>query len=76
MDHHTRMSAQSSSTDLQMTAGVAEAYGKKSLDEMPSVPAGRAGRPEEIADVIVFLSSENASYVNGVTWQVAGGMGA
>jgi NAD(P)-dependent dehydrogenase (short-subunit alcohol dehydrogenase family) len=57
-----------------MTEGIAEGYGLKSLDDMPMVPAGRAGRPEEIADVIVFLSSENASFVNGVTWQIAGGM--
>lgn len=33
----------------------------------------RAGLPEEIADVIVFLSSHEASFVNGATWTVDGG---
>ncbi len=36
-------------------------------------PVQRLGYPEEIADVIVFLSSEEASFVNGSTWTVDGG---
>lgn len=36
-------------------------------------PMGRAGLPEEVADVIVFLASEAASFVNGATWVVDGG---
>jgi 3-oxoacyl-[acyl-carrier protein] reductase len=37
------------------------------------LPAGRFGRPEEIADVIVFLASARASWVNGTTVVVDGG---
>jgi NAD(P)-dependent dehydrogenase (short-subunit alcohol dehydrogenase family) len=33
---------------------------------------GRLGRPEEIADVAVFLASDHASFVNGVTIPVDG----
>ncbi|KAK8864413.1 hypothetical protein IAR55_001661 [Kwoniella newhampshirensis] len=36
-------------------------------------PQGRPAVPEEIADVIVFLSGEGASYVNGAIWEVDGG---
>jgi 3-oxoacyl-[acyl-carrier protein] reductase len=37
------------------------------------IPMGRLGRPEELARVTAFLSSEAASYVTGVTVQVDGG---
>ena len=40
------------------------------------VPAGRFGRPEEVADVIVWLLSDGASYVNGVAVPVDGGLTA
>ncbi|MBF8192759.1 SDR family oxidoreductase [Nonomuraea sp. K274] len=37
------------------------------------VPVGRAGRPEEIGDVVAFLASERASFVNGISMLVDGG---
>ena len=37
-------------------------------------PLGRVGRPEEFADVVVWLASERASYVTGVAIQVDGGI--
>jgi 3alpha(or 20beta)-hydroxysteroid dehydrogenase len=37
-------------------------------------PVGRAARPEEIAEVVVFLASDAASFVNGVGWPVDGGV--
>ncbi len=38
------------------------------------IPMARFGRPEEIAAVIRFLCSEEASYVTGQVWRADGGM--
>jgi len=34
----------------------------------------RIGRPEELANVYAFLASDEASYVNGATLEVSGGV--
>ena len=36
-------------------------------------PLGRIARPEEIANVILFLASDEASFVTGASWLVDGG---
>jgi NAD(P)-dependent dehydrogenase (short-subunit alcohol dehydrogenase family) len=38
------------------------------------VPMRRIGRPEEIADAVAFLASDEASYITGVELNVDGGM--
>lgn len=37
-------------------------------------PIGRLGRPEDIADALLFLSSERASFLTGQTISVSGGL--
>jgi NAD(P)-dependent dehydrogenase (short-subunit alcohol dehydrogenase family) len=38
------------------------------------VPLGRVGQPDEVAGLVVFLGSQAASYVNGQSLRVDGGM--
>ena len=42
-------------------------------DYRPDVPLGRMGSAEEVASVVSFLLSDDASYVNGSVWRVDGG---
>jgi glucose 1-dehydrogenase len=41
---------------------------------MAEIPMGRWGKPEEVADLAVFLASDAASYITGSTYFVDGGM--
>jgi 3-oxoacyl-[acyl-carrier protein] reductase len=55
--------------ETDMTADVADGW-------LAQVPAGRMGRPDEVAAAVAFLCSERAAYVNGSTLAVDGALGA
>jgi 3-oxoacyl-[acyl-carrier protein] reductase len=63
---------------LQIDSDTAERSGR-SIDDvrqesMKALPIGRYGTPEEFAAAAVFLASEPASYITGVTLLVDGGL--
>jgi 3-oxoacyl-[acyl-carrier protein] reductase len=67
-------------TDLWVrnTEGMKQEFGVKSEDEARKVAAkknalGRMGKPEELANATVFLCSERASYITGVSLNTDGG---
>ncbi len=41
---------------------------------LSATPAGRMGKPEEVAAAVAFLASEEAAYINGQVLAVDGGM--
>jgi 3-oxoacyl-[acyl-carrier protein] reductase len=57
-----------------MTA-MTEAMPKEVLDQMVAkIPVNRMGRPADIAQTVLFLCSEEASYINGTVFSVDGGI--
>ena len=43
-------------------------------NKIKHIPIGRIANPKEIANVVNFLCSDNASYITGQTINVNGGM--
>ncbi len=43
-------------------------------DVVSRIPMGRMGRPEEVADLILFLASERAGFITGACYVIDGGM--
>lgn len=54
-----------------------QAFPEEAIQEMAnSVPMGRLGQPEEVADVVAFLLSDQASYIHGAVISIDGGSSA
>jgi len=56
-------------TDIHAKAGAAERVEQIA----PSIPLRRSGHADEVADAILYLLSDQASYVTGTTLDVSGG---
>ncbi len=58
-----------------MTAKLSEA--KEAMDMLvKTTPMGRLGQPEEVANAILFLASDEASYITGAELVIDGGYSA
>jgi 3-oxoacyl-[acyl-carrier protein] reductase len=58
--------------DTDMTAELSD---DRKAQVLASIPAGRTANPDEVAAVLAFLASDEASYVNGALVPVDGGLG-
>ena len=54
-----------------MTAELSEKVKEAMLTQ---IPLARMGQPEDVAEVVAFLASEQASYITGQVIHVNGGM--
>ena len=61
-------------TNLHLNSGMnADNYAAFVERSKTTHPLGRIGRPEEIADLILFLASSKAGWITGVTYSIDGG---
>jgi 3-oxoacyl-[acyl-carrier protein] reductase len=62
--------------ELAQTLAEKEGVSPRAIEDRwaSQTPLGRVGTPEEFANVVVFLASERASYVTGVSLGVDGGI--
>ncbi len=57
--------------DTDMTAVLKDSIREKLIE---NIPLGALGKPEHVADAVIFLVSDAASYITGQTLNVDGGM--
>ena len=63
-------------TEIHKRGGMSEeAYAAFLEHSKTTHPLGRTGRPEEIADLVLYLASDKAGWITGATYSIDGGRG-
>ena len=55
------------------TAMLGEVKDDVKAEYLKQIPAGRLGQPEDVANAVLFLASEESSYITGQVLPVTGG---
>jgi 3-oxoacyl-[acyl-carrier protein] reductase len=57
--------------ETNMTAALSEEFKQNAVK---TIPLGRVGAPQDVANAVCFLASEEASYITGHVLNVNGGL--
>lgn len=63
-------------TDTPMIADMKNSHPDLMKSIVRQIPAGRIGTPDEVSELVAFLASEHANYINGAEIVIDGGMSA
>ena len=69
----TGMRSQEYEEALAYSRGISADELRKNYGSVTSIPLGRSGKLSEVADLVVYLASDRASYLHGTTVNVSGG---
>ena len=69
----TGMRSEAYEQSLAYTRGISVEELRSKYGSTSSIPLGRSGKLSEVADLVVFLASERASYLHGTTVNISGG---
>ena len=69
----TSMRSPAYEESLAYTRGISAEELREKYGSTSSIPMGRSGKLSEVADLVVFLASDRASYIHGTTVNISGG---
>ncbi|MEH7121789.1 glucose 1-dehydrogenase [Bacillus sp. JJ1503] len=65
-----------SPVNTRMMRSLEDGLNVEQEDLAKAIPLGRYGEPSDIANLVLFLASDESSFITGVQYRVDGGMGA
>lgn len=65
-----------SPVNTRMMRSLEDGLNVEQEDLAKTIPLGRYGEPSDIANLVLFLASDESSFITGVQYRIDGGMGA